>query len=197
MVFRAWLVALLAAASVGLQGCAKAVAKAEPERPPLVVPEPPPRAFAPVEPEEIVGEPVVEAPASPAAPRPARKPPAKPTAAKPDTGKEDPAKTDTAGNRPEDALDRIPGTEATPPLRTPQTANEAEVQRKIAEYLTRARDTLNSINYRALNADAKSQYDTAKRFIQQAENAVTSQNWVFATSLAEKADTLSRGLLRR
>jgi hypothetical protein len=188
------LVVVFAVGAAG--GCARPQARTEPERPPLNVPEPPPRSIAPVEPEEPA-EPVVEAVASPTTSRPARRtPPARP-AVKPDTSKEDAVKADAA-IRPEDAVEKgVSATEGTPPLRTPQTANQAEVQRKVRELLARADRTLKGVNYSALNADAKSQYDTAKRFIQQADAAVKGQNFVFASYLADKADTLARGLIGR
>ena len=53
--------------------------------------------------------------------------------------------------------------------------------------LTRANTELSRVDYRVLDNDAKIQYDTAKRFIRQAEDAVKSKNVVFAKSLADKA----------
>ena len=61
------------------------------------------------------------------------------------------------------------------------------MERAIRTVLARATTDLNRVDYRALNADARTQYDTAKRFIQQAEDALTRRNLVFARSLADKA----------
>jgi hypothetical protein len=57
--------------------------------------------------------------------------------------------------------------------------------------MARAAADLNKIDYRALNTDARTQYDTAKRFIEQAEDAIRMKNLPFAKSLAEKAATLA------
>ena len=60
--------------------------------------------------------------------------------------------------------------------------------------MTRAGVDLNRIDYRALNADARTQYDTAKRFIQQAADAIRAKNLPFAKNLADKAATLATQL---
>ena len=57
--------------------------------------------------------------------------------------------------------------------------------------MARAATDLNRIDYRVLNADARTQYDTAKRFIRQADDAIRSKNLVFAKSLADKAAVLA------
>jgi len=41
------------------------------------------------------------------------------------------------------------------------------------------------------------QYDTAKRFIQQAEDALKAKNFVFAEQLADKAATLAAALAQK
>jgi uncharacterized protein (DUF885 family) len=68
------------------------------------------------------------------------------------------------------------------------------MERGIRASLTRARADLGRIDYRALNADARTQYDTAKRFIRQADDAIRSKNLVFAKSLADKAAALAAQL---
>jgi hypothetical protein len=82
-------------------------------------------------------------------------------------------------------------------LRTPDTANDAEVSRKVRETLARAGDNLNKINYNGLNQGAKGQHDTARRFIAQAQDALKSRRLDFARYLADKADRLSASLLSR
>lgn len=59
-----------------------------------------------------------------------------------------------------------------------------------------ARD-LSRIDYRVLSADAKAQYDVAKRFSEQAEEALKAKNFVFAGQLADKAAALAALLLKR
>ena len=63
--------------------------------------------------------------------------------------------------------------------------------------LLQAGHGLNRVNYQALNADGRTQYDTAKRFISQAEEAVRAKNLVFASNLAEKAAALASQLSGR
>jgi uncharacterized protein (DUF885 family) len=54
---------------------------------------------------------------------------------------------------------------------------------------------LNRIDYRRLSPDTQLQYDTAKGFIRQAEDALRSRNLMFAQTMAEKAATLANQLL--
>ena len=69
--------------------------------------------------------------------------------------------------------------------------------RTIQDTLSRASTNLNSVDYRVLNNDAKTQYDQAKRFISQAQDALRERNLVFAANLAEKANTLASQLSGR
>ena len=60
--------------------------------------------------------------------------------------------------------------------------------------MSHAREWVNDpakVDYRALNANARTQYDTAKRFIQQAEDAIRMKNLPFAKNLADKAAALA------
>ena len=65
------------------------------------------------------------------------------------------------------------------------------MERAIRATMARASAGLNRIDYRALNADARLQYDTAKRFIQQAGDAIRLKNLPFAKNLADKAAVLA------
>jgi hypothetical protein len=51
----------------------------------------------------------------------------------------------------------------------------------------KATSDLGRVNAQALNRDGRTQYNTAKRFIEQAEDALTKRNFVLAKSLADKA----------
>ena len=53
------------------------------------------------------------------------------------------------------------------------------------------RADLNHVDYVALSADAKAQYDTAKRFIVLADQAIKDRNFVFARTLADKAAVIA------
>ena len=178
-----------------MSGCARARAKTGPDLPALDIPSPPPREVEasdttpqppPPPPPPPAEEPARRAPtaAAPARPRPAapraESTPAAAPAPAPPTGPVEPPK---------------PAEEqAKPPTTTLQTAppgNEGEVERTIRTVLTRATTDLNRIDYRALNADARTQYDTAKRFVTQAQEALRAKNLVFARNLADKAAALA------
>jgi hypothetical protein len=63
--------------------------------------------------------------------------------------------------------------------------------------IAQAMNDLNRVDYQALNAGARNQYDTAKRFATQAEEALRARNLVFANNLADKAAALAAQLLGR
>jgi hypothetical protein len=77
----------------------------------------------------------------------------------------------------------------------PTTPTEAE--RQVRDQLAQAARDLGRVDYGRLNADGKSQYDTAKRFIEQAEQAIKDKNLVMAATLATKAAGLASGLVGR
>jgi hypothetical protein len=68
------------------------------------------------------------------------------------------------------------------------------VERRVRILIAQAYNDLNRVNYQALNADARNQYDTAKRFATQAEDALRARNLVFASNLADKAAALAAQL---
>ena len=175
-------------------GCVRARANTTPDAP-LEMPAPPPRDVTPIDAETPQPPlvPLVPEPARsalpfprPAAPREAPKPePPKPEPAKPEPAAEPAAEPARAVDDPA----RPPTTLQT----TPATA-EGEVERGIRASLLRATADLNRIDYRVLNTDARTQYDTAKRFIRQANDAIRSKNLLFAKSLADKAAALAAQL---
>lgn len=182
------LLTVLAGAACG----AKAQARTAPERQPLEVPPAPPRSVEPLD--EVAAATASDnatLEGDPAATRPATRS-ARPPAAKTDTPAPkaaEPARTD-------------PEPRAAPPaagarLRTPQTADERETERAVRDLLTRAGRQLGRVNYTRLSRDGKAQYDTAKRFMAQCEDALKEKNFVFARYLADKADTLASQLVGR
>ncbi len=154
------------------------------------MPPPPPRLIAPVEAEPLpsVAQPE-EAPAR-QRPRPSTRPQTR--SERPADPKAEPgAKSDPAAEAPHD---EAPAADS-PQLRPVQSGDDVTVERRIREVLTQASGDLNRVDYGALGADAKAQYDTAKRFIQQANDALKTKNFVFAANLADKAATLAAVLL--
>jgi hypothetical protein len=62
--------------------------------------------------------------------------------------------------------------------------------------LTRVTRDLSKVNVATLGADGKAQFETAQRFLQQAEEALKGHNLVFASKLADKAATLASVFIR-
>jgi outer membrane biosynthesis protein TonB len=175
-------------AALSLTGCTHAQAKTTPEMPALEMPPPPPRDVEPSEAEAPPPMPLVAEPArtAPARPRPA------PAAPRPETPR--PADTPAAVEPPKPADD---ASHPPPTLHTAPATAEGDVERGIRASLQRATADLNRVDYRALDADARTQYDTAKRFARQAEDAMRAKNLVFAKQLAEKAASLASQLAGR
>jgi hypothetical protein len=179
------LLVALPIAALFAPGCTRARARTVPSLPPLEVPAPPPRVLMPIEVTADVEEAQLpttlpeEPTQPPAPPRPRPAAPAPP--AEPPKATEEPPKTPT------------PSTPATT-LQTTPAAEQGEVERAIRATMARASAELNRIDYRALNADARTQYDTAKRFIQQAEDSIRLKNLPFAKTVADKAAVLATQL---
>ena len=188
-----FLALVLVAGGAIAAGCAKAQAKVVPEPPALEVPMPPPRNVEATEqPEPPPPAVPPEEPAAPAAPPRPRPVPA--NAQRPES-RPDPPRTEAPASpepqRPADET-RTPDT-----LQTTPAVRQAQVERTIRDTLASASTNLNKVDYRALNADARTQYDQAKRFISQAQDALREKNLVFAANLAEKANTLASQLSGR
>jgi hypothetical protein len=157
---------------------------------PLDMPEPPPRVVEVREPDVPPPIPLPEEPVRNTPTRPPSRPvtePARP--AQPPPAPETPV--DAA--KPEELTPRTPAT-----LQTTPTQREEEVERRIWGLLGQAKADLNRINYQALTSDGRQQYEQAKRFISQAEDALQrARNFVYANNLADKAATIAAQLLGR
>jgi hypothetical protein len=168
--------------------CARPKAKTIVEGPPLEMPAPPPRDIEANESEPPEPVPLPAEPARNTPPRTRPTPPARePRAAeppRPEAPKPEPV-TEAEAPKVED-----PPKPPTTLQTTPAEAQE-EVERNIRSTLTRAQNDLSRIDYARLNRDARTQYDTAKSFIRDADLAVKSKNLVYAKSLADKAATLA------
>ena len=176
--------ASIALVALSVSACMRARAEVLPEVP-LDVPEPPPRIVEVRDPQE---------PAIMALPEePARNTPVIPRLTPPPRTESRPAEP-----RPEPEPPK-PAEEATriPALQTTPTQQETEAERRVRTQLSQATTDLNRINTQALNADARMQFDTARRFVAQAEEALRERNLVFAANLAEKAVALAGQLSTR
>jgi hypothetical protein len=170
--------------------CAKPKAKAVADMPGLEMPPAPPRDIESTETEPPPPVPLPTEPARAAPPRPRPAPAREPRAneaARPEAPKPE-ATTEIEAPKAEEPP--RPGTT----LQTTPPEAEGEVERVIRLTMTRATNDLNRIDYRQLNADARTQYDTAKSLIKQADTAVKAKNLVFAKSIADKAAALAAQL---
>jgi hypothetical protein len=171
------------AAAVLTTGCATARAAAPAPLPILTPPDAPPRVVAEYLPDPpLPAEPV---PAEAVAPvvRPTR-----PT-------RREPARTDTVAEPPGPASAPAPTTP--PPSLTMQNAGaNARADQSVRTLLGQAARDLERVVYQTLDADGRAQYDTARRFMQQADEALRARNVVFAGKLADKAATMASVLVR-
>ena len=171
---------VLLTASLG--ACAaKAQVRTEVAVPLLDPPPPPPRVVAVYEPEPdpVPLAPTVE-PATPVRPQPR---PSRPEQ-RPET---------STNAEPVESVARP----APPSLTlTPTPGSESQTVAAIRDLLGRATRDLSRVNAASLNNDGRTQYDTARRFIQQAEDALRARNVVFAGKLADKAATMAAVLVR-
>jgi hypothetical protein len=170
--------------TVSLGACAaKAQVRTEAPVPLLDPPPPPPRVVAiyTPEPEAIPLTPAVE-------PAPPARPPSRP--ARPEQRPEPPANSP----EPVESTSRpVPPPSLT---LTPTPGSESQTVAAIRDLLGRATRDLSRVNSSSLNNDGRSQYDTARRFIQQAEEALKARNVVYAGKLADKAATMAAVLVR-
>ncbi|RPJ54406.1 MAG: hypothetical protein EHM24_31845 [Acidobacteria bacterium] len=190
------LLLVLALAMLLVTGCVRARGNTRVQPPPLDVPPPPARVVVPPEPEQPPDELVTEEPAS-TAKRPIR-PRAQPPRERQETSK--PAESKPPETPPVEAAVPPPASPPTAPVPTLQPvlpASPGEMERQVNQQLAQARKDLDRVDYQALNTDGKSQYEQAKRFIEQAGQAQRDKNLVFAAKLAEKAVGLAAGLVAR
>jgi hypothetical protein len=176
-----------------VSGCVRAHARTEPEPPPLDAPAPPPRNVeartleAPPPVTLVEPGPTVLAPPPPAPSAQQRSDPAKP-----EPPKVEPAAPVEAAKPVED-----PRSQPATTLQTTPAEREVQVEKGTRDMLARALSDLNRIDYSLLKAGARAQYDQARRFISQAEDALQKRNLVFASNLADKASKVAAQLAGR
>ena len=151
---------------------------------PLEIPEPPPRVeMAPM---PALETPLPERPVP--VPPPARPAPPPSAAAAASTKPSSPAAAPVAA---------VPDPAQTPPppeLRPAGSAGRTPSAAQVRESLGRTKQKLDLMDRRRLNAGRQADYDSARRFLAQAESAVAANNLLLAQSSAEKAETLANGL---
>ena len=154
---------------------------------PLETPEPPPRIAMDPVPVVVAEEPAVT-----------ERPPVTP-AEKTAAPKSSPAATTAAAPQP--AAPTVPVTVPEPPRTTPPpelrpaaAAGKTPTAAQVRDRMGRTRQKLDSIQRNQLNAGKRADYDSARRFLSQAETAVNDNNLLLAESSVEKAETLADGL---
>jgi hypothetical protein len=186
---------VLALAAVVASGCARTqAARTTPDGPPLDMPAPPPRD---VEPNSTEVPPPLPLPQEPARttlpprqrPAPTREP-ARPEPPKPEPPPPEPPK-------PAPPIEEPKPPQGSSTLQTKPAGEEDNVERTIRTTLTRATTDLNRVDYRTLNTEARTQYDFAKAYIRQAEDAMRQKNLVFAKTVADKAAGIAAQLAGR
>jgi type IV secretory pathway VirB10-like protein len=168
---------------------------------PLEVPEPPPRAA--IEPVSITEK---TPPEKASAERPSPSPgvaatrPATPPAPAPATGAPQPAVPAAVGP-PQPSVPAAVGPQ--PPAAAPTASSELRPSgsgersispREVREIIDRTSTKLGALNRSKLSAGKRADYDTARRFLSQAQEAATQNNLMLAHYSAEKAETLADGL---
>ena len=154
---------------------------------PLEVPEPPPRIAMDPVPAVIDEAPVVS-----------ERPPVTP-AEKTAAPKTPPVATTAAAPQP--VVPTAPVTVPEPPRTTPPpelrpaaAAGKTPTAAQVRDRLGRTKQKLDLIQRHRLNAGKRADYDSARRFLSQAEAAVKDNNLLLAESSVEKAETLADGL---
>ena len=157
-------------------------------RPPLEVPPVPPRVIepAPTPPAPHV-EPVGDLPAAPPATQSKPRPPR-------DTQKPESKPPETPPAEPPPATQPAAPPATVPPLSLASTADPAQIERQIRDILFRANNLLGRVDYRKLSPERRKAYDQAKQFAAGAEAAIKEANYQYALELADKAETMAKGL---
>jgi hypothetical protein len=181
---------VVATLPLALAGCHRLHAKTEPVMPPLEVPAPPPRLIIAPLPATTTATATTEAAPADAAPAPPEVP-AEVSAPRPSRAAAAPAARQEKAEPPPAPARPPAAAPASPTLQTTSGVGEA----RILATMGQASRDLDRINAAALNAEAKAQFDIARRFVQQANDALSAKNYVFAAQLADKAAALATLLL--
>lgn len=152
---------------------------------PLEIPEPPPRVA--MDPVPAVAEAAPpEAPETTVPPTPAAAAPPSPRV--PAASAPPPPVNAPVAQTPEPARTPPPELRAGGPVGKTLTAAQ------VRERLVRTKQKLDSIDRRRLSTGKKTDYDSARRFLDQANEAVKLNNLLLAESSVDKAETLADGL---
>jgi len=79
-------------------------------------------------------------------------------------------------------------------LRPAGSAGKTLTAAQVRERLVRTKQKLDAIDRRQLNAGKRADFDSARRFLAQANSAVDANNLLLAESSVDKAETRADGL---
>jgi hypothetical protein len=168
---------------------------------PLDVPAPPPRAVEPLTADTLpvvgpISEPARNAP--PRTTRPAPAPAAGQTPPRAEPRADVPrVEAPPADARPADDANAAKPAPAAPTLQTTPPQNEREFEGRVRAQLSKANTDLSHVDYGKLSPPAKTQYEFAKRYMNQSEEAIRARNLVLAQTLADKAADIAAQLAGR
>jgi hypothetical protein len=154
---------------------------------PLEIPEPPPRVAMEPVPAVIVEEPVE--PERPPVVTTEKTPPPKTPQVAATTAAAPPAT-----QPPSATVAEGPQPSPPPELRPAGAAGRTPTAAQVRERLVRTKQKLDQIGRQRLNSGKRADYNSARRFLAQAEEAVKDNNLLLAESSGEKAETLADGL---
>jgi hypothetical protein len=176
--------AVVVALAAGVAGCAARaeVPPPEPELPVLEPPPAPPRIVAIyVEPEEPAP---IEVPAAAEPTMPPRPQQPRPATPAPQPG-------------PVVTTEGPPAPPPPPALTlTPVPGAESKTEASIRTLLGQVTRDLDRVNSSGLSADGRTQFETARRFVQQSQDALKVRNLLYAGKLADKAAAMAAVLVR-
>lgn len=170
-------------AATALAGCASVQARSEAPMPVLAPPEAPPRVVAEYEPD----------PPLPAAPVAADAVAPPPRVNRP--VRRDAPRTEAPAEEPQTTPPTVPAAPA-PALALQRSAASQRADQSVRTLLAQAALDLGRVNYQALDDNGRAQYDIARRFMQQADEALRARNLSYAGKLADKAATMAAVLVR-
>ncbi len=166
-------------------GCVTSRAQIPEPQPTLVVPPVPPRAIEP----PVIVEPPVEPP--PVEPAPAPVAASKPTRPRPPAD----IKPDPKQEPPPDSGATVPTPPPVAPLRSAATPSGPEATRQIREILESTQKALDKVDPGTLTSDdRRANFEQAKAFLRQADEALKKEELTQARLFAERAQNIAKQL---
>jgi outer membrane biosynthesis protein TonB len=175
--------AVLLVTALSGAGCVTSRAQIPEPPPALVVPPVPPRAIEP----PVIVEPSVEPP--PVEPLPAPVATSKPPRPRPAADKPEPKQ-----EPPPDSGATVPTPPPVAPLRSAATPSGPDVPRQIREILETTQKMLDKVDPGTLEKsdDRKGNFEQAKAFLRQADEALKKEDLTLARSFAERAQNIAK-----